>query len=437
MIERKYKYMALNVCASSFSYSESRASQPLSNYYHCRKLVNMVVQEDFLVEKFMDKHEKFVKFNLGESCCYSLSPNDLLDLIHEKDGDKISRKVRNELEHKFFEQRLTYGDIFGSLELKRAIVLLYDDKGISEENVIITNGAIGANFLTFYTLVNPDDHCIVVDPSYQQLSSVPKVFSGNSFNVDNFSLEFGDGFLPDLGKLERLIRPGRTKLIVINNPNNPTGVVWPNEILSRVVALCQEHGIYLLCDEVYRPLFHTASTSPDSIIKFGYDKTISTSSMSKAFSLAGLRLGWIVSKDKIFLDSAKSKRDYNMISISMLDDLLARVALRYASLILERNYELCKKNLAMLEAFVNESKGLIKWIKPTGGSTAFIKLNCPNISTMSLCEELALKGCLLVPGEVFNGRSGFVRVGFGNSEEDIKGGLKILKEYLKEKGLWR
>lgn len=401
----------------------------------------MVLQEDFLVEKFMDKYETGIQYNLGETCCYSLSLKDLFELISTKGGtDRV--KLEEELSQDLLQERLAYGAISGSKKLKKAIANLYNDflvegaPPIKDNNIIITNGAIGANFLTFYSLVNPGDHTIVVDPSYQQLSSLPGVFSGNPLNVEKLPLRFENNFLPDLEELENLIKSGKTKLLVINNPNNPTGIVWPNELLSKIVLICKKHDIYLLCDEVYRPLYHSTDNPPTSVLNFGYDKAISTSSMSKAFSLAGVRLGWIVSRDSSFLESAISKRDYNIISVSVLDDKVATVALDNHEVILKRNYELCRNNLRKLEAFINESNGLIKWVKPSGGTTTFVKIDTDKIDTHEMCVELTKRGCLIVPGEVFDNKKGFLRIGYGNSKDDLEGGLEVFKEYLKEKNVW-
>ncbi|CUM65899.1 uncharacterized protein PRCAT00003549001 [Priceomyces carsonii] len=401
----------------------------------------MVQQDNFAVEQFMDQYEHSIKFNMGETCCNSLSVNEVIDLASENgaNGSQLKRGIIDSL----FSKRLTYGNISGSEDLKHEIARLYNTNNdgsllIGPKNIVITNGAIGANFLTFYTIVDRNDHIIVVDPSYQQLSSVPGVFTSKRTDVDLLRLNFEDDYLPNLDNLRLLVKPGKTKLVVINNPNNPTGAVWGDDVMKEVVSICEEHDIYLLCDEVYRPLFHSVTMPPSSVINFGYEKCILTSSMSKAFSLAGLRLGWIVSRDKSFIEGAMAKRDYNTISISVVDDELATFALKNHDTILKRNYELCRNNLKLLENFIDSSKGLIEWVKPRGGSTAFVKVTIPGINTYEMCCELADDyQCLVVPGEVFGkDKSGFLRIGFGNSQDDLKGGLSVLKKYLQDKEFW-
>lgn len=216
---------------------------------------------------------------------------------------------------------------------------------------------------------------------------------------------------------------------MINNPNNPTGCVWENETLEKIVAFCKKHNTTILCDEVYRPLFHF-EPKPEikSIVDFGYKNTVSSGSMSKAFSLAGLRLGWIVSKNEEFLKGFWEKRDYNTISVSVLDDAMATLALQNVDFILERNHQICQRNLAAIDQFITDSKGAAEWIRPRGGSTCFIRIKTGN--TMAMAQDLAENyGVLVVPGEVFK-KPGWLRVGFGNSEKNVIEGLKVLQKWI-------
>lgn len=379
----------------------------------------MVAQEPFAVEQFMDKYETNITYNLGETCVDSLTMNDILaSLPDSKREDAVKA---------FLDTKLTYGHIRGSPKLRHLIAALYKDEEITAENVVVTNGAIGANFLAFYSLVNPGDHILVVEPSYQQLSSVPKIFGGS---VEPFEIRLQDKYLPDLKRLEDQVSTNMTKLLVINNPNNPTGAVWENDTLGAVVEICRKYNVTIMCDEVYRPLFHTDGGSKiKSIVSFGYNNTISTSSMSKAYSLAGLRLGWIITKNKKYLEAFLEKRDYNTISVSILDDAMATVALENVDTILSRSHRICQINLGHIDRFIAESKGAALWVRPRGGSTCFIRLN-KKINTMQLAEDLAQKHrTLIVPGEVF-GNPGWLRVGFGNSETDVREGLRVLLDFL-------
>lgn len=194
------------------------------------------------------------------------------------------------------------------------------------------------------------------------------------------------------------------------------------------MEICRSYDVTVLCDEVYRPLYHESHA--DSIVSFEWEKSASTSSMSKAFSLAGLRLGWIVTKNQNIKDQLYEKRDYNTISVLKIDDMFATAALKNVDKILQRSHELCASNLAVIERYINSLDGLLEWVKPKGGSTCFVKVN-KDVSTMKMAEDLAENYKLLVvPGEVFSS-PGFLRIGFGNAALDIEKGFEVLIAWLK------
>lgn len=216
---------------------------------------------------------------------------------------------------------LTYGRIPGSLDLRNEIAAFLGHN--DPDRVLVTNGAIGANFLTVFTLVNPGDHVICVHPTYQQLYSLPESLGAQ---VDLLYLRKEDGYTPCLETLTSLIT-SKTKLIILNNPNNPTGATIPRQKLEKIVALAQEHDIYILSDEFYRPLFHSTE-SPPSVIELYPTKGLVTGSLSKAFLLAGIRVGFLSACPE-FIRAAERRRDYNMISVSILDDAVATYALQH------------------------------------------------------------------------------------------------------------
>ncbi|CAI5755504.1 unnamed protein product [Candida verbasci] len=379
----------------------------------------MVYQEDFEVEQFMDKYETSITNNMAETCCESISINQVFELIQ---NDLEKSKLVSQL----LDTKLTYGHIKGSPELKQSIKQLYETE-LTSDDIIITNGAIGANFLTLYSIVNPGDKVICVDPTYQQLPSVSKLFSENT--VLSWKLKYENNYKLNIDELESFMSQN-PKLLIINNPNNPTGAVIDDTQLKKVVEICKKHNVIILCDEVYRPLYTRGIDTPKSIVSYDYDNVISTSSMSKAFSMAGLRLGWIVTKNKEIMKQITSKRDYNMISISMIDDLLAAFALKHYKSILNRNDKLCEKNLKIISDYVENHKYL-DFMKPLGGSVCFIKV-ASKFDTFNLCTTLADEfKTLVVPGEVFN-YPGFLRIGFGNSTNDLINGFKQLDKYFEK-----
>lgn len=361
-------------------------------------------QEAFAVEQFMDKYETGITNNMGETCVESLTVGEI---VTEGELAELTSK------------QLTYGAIRGSAELKQGISELYET--VKPEDVVVTNGAIGGNFLLFYSVAEPGKKVVVVTPSYQQLASVPQMFGAE---VIKFPLSMENGWLPDLDKLNKVL--SLSDILVVNNPNNPTGIVWDDDLMKQIVELCKTHDVLLFCDEVYRPLYHSTTNPPRLALDYGYDNVVVSGSMSKAFSLAGLRVGWVASHNQTIIDNLWEKRDYNTISILMVDDYLAAKAIAKHKQILTRNYELCKKNLSLILEFVARVPRVL-WVKPTGGSTCFIRIDA---DTLSMCKYLAeYQLTLVVPGEVFEA-PGFVRIGFGNLTSAVSNGLLKIEQYL-------
>ncbi|SMN18192.1 similar to Saccharomyces cerevisiae YJL060W BNA3 Kynurenine aminotransferase, catalyzes formation of kynurenic acid from kynurenine [Maudiozyma saulgeensis] len=377
----------------------------------------MPYQEDFAVEQFMDKFETQAKYNLGETCCYSLS----LDDIEQLSGN------RYELDR---SMRLTYRDIKGSEELRSLIASIYGNT-LTGDNVLVSNGAIASNYLLYYTLVGKGDHVICVDPTYSQLYSVPEMFGAE---VDLLKLTKEDGYIPNVNVLAKMIKKN-TKLIIINNPNNPLGSVIPNNVMKDICQLCEKHDIYLHSDEVYRPMFHSLEEGfdlPDSACNL-YSKAIVTCSMSKAYSVAGIRLGWMITQDKQVLRDAASRRDYNTISVSVIDDRIAQYVLKNADKVIKRNMTLCKENYNYLTEFIEKNKEDFEYVAiPQGGTVCLLRTKKIE-DTYNFAEFLATEfNVLAVPGEAFN-FPGTLRIGYGNSKDDLIVGLPLLK---KANDLW-
>ncbi|KAJ3948983.1 uncharacterized protein N0V96_000090 [Colletotrichum fioriniae] len=329
----------------------------------------MVRISAFDVEQWMDEYEITPGcLNIAETCAASVSVNDLETLSEDKHAPgpvDLSTK-------------LVYGPIRGSARLRQRVAALCSGAGagagfdsddanpgvLCEDDVLITQGAIGANFLLLYTLVNSGDHVICVYPTYQQLYSVPESLGAD---VSLWRLKEENGFVPDVSELEVLVKPN-TKMIIINNPNNPTGIPIPTPVLASLVTFAKARDIILFSDEVYRPLFHNLFSSaggdadvPPPLTTFGYPKVVVTGSMSKSYALAGIRIGWIASADKSIIQAVASARDYTTISVSQIDDQIASYALSppvYAPL-LRRNVGLAVTNKALLEAFIERHKGVL------------------------------------------------------------------------------
>ena len=365
--------------------------------------------EPFLVEKWLNEYELDVEINISETCVDPFTLREFLKLVKEEDFFQ-----------EFSDTQLTYGYIPGSPQLRQGLAILYE--GMGPENVLVSGGAIGANFLVFYSLVEPGDTVISVHPTYQQLYSVAKSFGAN---VKMLRLRMEDGWLPDLGKLADLL-DSRTKLIVINNPNNPTGSLMGTETLETICEMADEVGAYVLDDESYRGLYVHSEESVPSVVELS-DRGIATGSLSKTFSLTGLRLGWIVAESSI-IGEIEDHRDYTTISNGMIDDALASIAVSNVDLILERNLEIVRRNHGILSEWV-DAEPLIDWVPARAGTVGFLRQEL-GISSEELCKRLLQeKDVLLVPGTCFD-MDGFLRIGFGNDTGVLKEGLSRFKEFI-------
>ncbi len=362
--------------------------------------------ERFLVEEWMNQYETNAQYNIAETCVDSVSLDELFALTHEDKQaflDNLSQK------------RLTYGAIEGLPELKAGIARLYQT--VQSDEIVTTHGASGANHHVFYTAIEPGDHVIVLTPTYQQLYSIPESFGAE---VECLHLEEKDGYLPNLDRLAQMVRSD-TKMICINNPNNPTGALMPKEVLQQIVAIAKKVNAYVLCDEVYRHLTQEDSESP-SIVDL-YEKGISVSSMSKVFSLAGVRLGWIVSHDKDFIRSCFSHRDYNLVSCGMLDEAIAALALQHQEEILARNRQMVRTNLAILDQWVQNEKH-VQYAKPQAGTTALIRYDIP-VDSVTMCQKLYAFGAFVTPGDCFLEPYSF-RVGYACESDVLEKGLAMI-----------
>ena len=368
----------------------------------------------FKVEEWMNKWEVGAKYNIAETCVDSISIDQLFELTGEN---------KQEFLQKMSARRLSYGDIEGMPELREGIASLY--KTIKPENIIPVHGAAGANHHVFYSLIEPGDEVISIMPTYQQLYSIPESFDAK---VKILQLTKDNGYLPDLDSLKELVSD-KTKMICINNPNNPTGALMSEEILKEIVEIAKSADAWILCDEVYRHLTQEDSYSPS--IADLYEKGISVGSMSKVFSLAGLRLGWIATHDTKAIKSFLSHRDYNLISCGMIDEMIASIALKNKDKLLKRNLTIVRENLEILDNWVKQEKH-VNYIKPKAGTTALIYYDL-DIPSVQFCEEMyKTTGAFVTPGDCFEMPQS-MRIGYAYGKQDLINGLKAISEFIKIK----
>ncbi len=367
--------------------------------------------EPFEVEIWMNEWETRCTYNLAETCVASITINELLALSGRDKADL----------YEILSMKLTYGDIEGSDRLRAAISKLYGNTAIAD--ITITHGTIAANMLVHKGLVERGDHVVSIIPTYQQHYSIPRSIEAN---VATLSLEASDGFLPDLDRLRSMVTL-ETKLIALTNPNNPTGALIERPMLEAIADIAASVDAYLLCDEVYRGTAQVGDGMVPSIVDI-YDKGISTAGMSKVFSLAGLRVGWVVAPKEL-TEKIMIHRDYDTISVGMINDHFAAIALENADKILARSQAITRENLAILSGWV-DSESRVDWVKPRAGTTAMLKLDIP-MSSREFCIDLLEKtGVMLTPGDAFE-MEGYVRIGYANEREILEAGLSEMSAYLK------
>lgn len=368
--------------------------------------------EPFAVEQWMNAHETMARWNIAETCVHSLRVDELLRLGGDPDATL----------QRLLATQLTYGHITGSPQLRAAIASLYGES-VSAADVLVAGGAIAANFLVHFALVAPGDGVVCVAPTYQQLFAVPDALGAQ---VRQLRLSPENGYLPDIGELRALVDE-RTRLIVINNPNNPSGSLMDEALLRQIAAVAETCGAYLHCDEAYRHLEHEPGTTAPSVVDL-YDRGISTGSMSKTFSLAGLRTGWIVAPPDV-RERCLDVRDYTTISCGVLDDALAALALTAREAVLERSLAIVRENIEVLDAWV-QSEPRLHYMRPRAGTTALVCYDHP-LPSEELCQGLFdFNGAFVVPGACF-GQEGCFRVGYACAREVLEGGLAAVSAYLR------
>ena len=343
----------------------------------------------FGVEEWLNVHEKSAIYDIAGVSIKDLTMRELFDLSG-LDKDAFFSQL--------LKKKMDYGWIEGSPEFKTQAASLY--KNMPVDNILQTNGATGATMLALYALIEPEDHIISMYPTYQQLYDIPKSLGAE---VDLWEVEEDKGWLPDLDQLRRLIRPN-TKMICINNANNPTGALMDAAYLGDLVAIAKEVGAYIFSDEVYRSFDQPAPSIVDL-----YEKGIAVNSLSKTYSIPGIRVGWVASNTKV-ANILRDYRDYTMICAGVFDDMVATLVLENKEAILERNRQIIEENLALMDEWIaKEPKA--SWIRPASVSTSFVKLDVDRPIEVFALELLQEYGVLVVPGNRFDKES-HVRIGY-------------------------
>ncbi|HEX8691001.1 MAG TPA: capreomycidine synthase [Longimicrobium sp.] len=311
-------------------------------------------------------------------------------------------------------------ETLGGSELREALARRWTGGGV--ERVMVTHGSSEANFLLMTALLRAGDEVVVLDPGYQQLHAIAEALG---CRLRRWPLRFEHGFAPDLDDLRAQLTP-QTRMVVVNFPHNPTGASLTPEGQRELIDAAASVGAYLLWDGAFAELAYDRPL-PDPVLL--YDRACSLGTLSKAYGLPGLRVGWCLATPEVLRKMVRV-RDYLTLHLSPLVETVARRVIEEADRIVGMRMELARRNRAMVAAWMDEHAEWVRWAPPAGGVCAFPRF--PAIpDTESFCRALAEEhGLLLVPGECF-GAPGHVRLGFGRGTEVVRDGLDRLSAGLR------
>lgn len=371
--------------------------------------------ETFQLERWMTRWELDVDYDIAESGILPLSVGDILDLVPPDAADAL----RNDL----LSLPLMYSEARGTAALRGIIADTY--QRASADDILVTTGAIEANFLLFNALLQPGDHVVAVSPAYQQLHSVPRALGAQ---VDLWSVVQDNGFAYDLDVLESLVNE-KTKLIVINTPHNPTGGILDDAQLHRVVELADSVGAWVLSDEAYRWIEIPGGDTLAGPLHDRYERAISVGTVSKPFGVPGLRIGWFAANGEI-AQKAWGIRDYVSLSPARLSDRIAQTVIAEREPLLERNAAIIAENLQTATAWFEEHSDLVSWTAPRGGLLAMMRYHLPIPSSVIADRLAAEKRVMLAPGSSF-GIEHHLRIGIGQRPDLFRKGLEATAELLR------
>ena len=352
---------------------------------------------EFKLERYLAQYEFTAPYLLCTSDCETLSVSELLNL------DNGSSEGLKDL-------KLGYTESSGSPVLKTEIAKWYDS--INPSEIIVTSGAEETIFLTMHALLKPGDHVIVQTPAYQSLTEIPLSIG---CQVSAWEMvERNGAWETDLDALAALIT-SCTRVLIINSPHNPTGYQFSSGQWHAIQEICQDHSVRIISDEVYRGIEHNPRDRRRAMADC-MQSGVSIGVMSKSLGLAGLRIGWVASKDTKFLKKFQALKDYTTICNSAPSEYLSTVALKQKETIISRNLKIIDTNLQILHQFFVHHTDQVTWSPPVAGSTAFPRLASKS-SVETFCDELRKEqGVLLLPGTVFQVGTPHFRIGYGRRD---------------------
>ena len=371
----------------------------------------MTTFQPFDMERMMSKWENVVEYNLSESGVHPVTVSELVD----------DPAVAQEL----LATELNYPQANGSIELRKHIAALYP--GATLDNVLVTVGCAEANFIALQTLLAAGDEIVVMLPNYMQIWGIAHNYG---LRVKSFDLKEERGWAPDLDELNEAVSD-RTKLIAVCNPNNPTGYILTQEEMDAIVAAAERVGAWLLADEVYSGAERLTDTQTPSF--WGqYDKVLAMNSLSKAYGLPGLRIGWVVGPADT-VDEIWARHEYITISTTMLSNKLAAIALspQVRPRLIRRTRDYIRRGFPILDAWLESHEGTFTLVPSQAAAITFARYHL-GINSTELVERLMReKSVLIVPGDHF-GLDHYLRISFGLPPDYLRAGLDRIHELIVE-----
>jgi aspartate/methionine/tyrosine aminotransferase len=353
----------------------------------------------FEVEQWMTDYENDAVFNLTDTCIPALTVKELLAM--DEAGD-------------FQNVRLDYGAITGDLMVKEEILKLYQSG--DADSITTSQGCLQGNEMVMETLLEVGDHVITFRPGYQAFSDYPRALG---CTVTELPLYEDDNWQPSVSDLEEAMKQ-KTKLIILNDPNNPTGIRFNDAFISRMIELAKTQGTWILSDEVYRD---PACPSVSDL----YEQGISTGSLSKMYSLAGLRFGWIKGPHDL-IQKINERRDYSIISTGPLADTLAYIALKNKDRLLERAGNVIQANRKIIQDWL-KNEPACSVVLPEFCTVSFLKYEGDIPSKQLALDLLKKHGVFFVPCACFF-HENHLRLSLTADPEVMKQGLSLLSSYL-------
>ncbi len=364
----------------------------------------------FKLERYFAKYEFTTEFLLCSSDCEAMS---IADLLAMEEGAT----------EKFQNTWLGYTESQGSLALRKEICNLYST--MQPENILVHTGAGEAIYLFMHAMLTAGDHVIVHAPGYQSLAEVAR---GIGCDISPWMAHEEDHWALNLDELRGLLRPN-SKAIVINTPHNPTGYLMSRADYDALNKFAQENDLLLFSDEVYRESEYDPAIRLPAACDYG-EHAVSLGVTSKTYGLAGLRIGWIATKNKKVYENMASLKDYTTICNSAPSEFLSEVAMRHRVKLAERNLSIIKHNLTVVDGLFTHYSSLFTWTRPQAGSMGFPKLLKGEVE--DFCDKLVRQaGVLLLPGTMYDESNNHFRLGLGR--KNLPQAVERLEEYLSKK----